>query len=191
MRLPLLLPDQLSAEQIALYKDMKSGIASEFNPSFRSFTKDGALLGPWSVWIHDPIIGGITWELVKAMSAPGALSEPVRQTAILVVGGHFNAAYELYAHMAMEHSRGVSDSKLTTIATGSRPGDMNEEEGCAYDVAHALVRGGILPEPCYAKAIKLFGQQGTSELVYLVSLYALVSITLNGFNVAVPVASES
>jgi 4-carboxymuconolactone decarboxylase len=131
----------------------------------------------------------ITWELVKAMSAPGALSQPVRQTAILCVGGHFNAAYELYTHMAMEHSRDVSDSRLTTLATGSRPKDMNEEEGCAHDVAHALVRAGILPEPCYARAIKLFGQKGTSELIYLVGLYALVSVTLNGFDVAVPVAS--
>jgi hypothetical protein len=170
---------------------MKSGIESEFNPSFRSLTKDGALLGPWSVWIHDPIIGGITWELVKAMSAPGTLSKSVRQTAILCVGGHFNAAYELYAHIAIEHSHGVSDSRLTTLATGSRPGEMSEEEGCAYDVAHALVRGGVLPEPCYLRAIKLFGQKDTTELIYLVSLYTLVSITFNGFNVAIPLASES
>ena len=34
VRLPLLLLDQLSVEQMALYKDIKSGIASEFNPSF-------------------------------------------------------------------------------------------------------------------------------------------------------------
>jgi 4-carboxymuconolactone decarboxylase len=112
---------------------MKSGIESEFNPSFRSFTKDGALLGPWSVWIHNPLIGRITWELVKAMSAPGALSEPVRQTAILVVGGHFNAAYELYTHMAIEHSRGVNDSRLVRVGTHSRLRyDHSELTGRAY-----------------------------------------------------------
>ena len=31
-----------------------------------------------------------------------------------------------------------------------------------------------------------FGQHGTNELIYLVGLYALVSTTLNGFNVPVP-----
>ena len=43
-----------------------------------------------------------------------------------------------------------------------------------------------LPEPLYALAVKTFGQHGANELIYLVGLYALVSCTLNGFNVPVP-----
>jgi 4-carboxymuconolactone decarboxylase len=43
-----------------------------------------------------------------------------------------------------------------------------------------------LPEPLYRLAVKTFGQHGTNELIYLVGLYALVSTTLNGFNVPVP-----
>jgi hypothetical protein len=34
--------------------------------------------------------------------------------------------------------------------------------------------------------VETFGQHGANELIYLVGLYALVSMTLNGFNVPVP-----
>ena len=44
----------------------------------------------------------------------------------------------------------------------------------------------MLPEPLYRLALGTFGQHATNELIYLVGLYALVSTTLNGFNVPVP-----
>ncbi len=44
----------------------------------------------------------------------------------------------------------------------------------------------MLPEPCYRLAVETFGQHGANELIYLVGLYALVSMTLNGFNVPLP-----
>jgi 4-carboxymuconolactone decarboxylase len=53
-------------------------------------------------------------------------------------------------------------------------------------VAYALVNGGVLPEPVYRLAVDTFGQHGANELIYLVGLYCLVSMTLNGFNVPVP-----
>jgi hypothetical protein len=43
-----------------------------------------------------------------------------------------------------------------------------------------------LPEIVYRAAVKRFGQHGAAELIYLVGLYCLVSVTLNGFNVPVP-----
>jgi hypothetical protein len=103
-----------------------------------------------------------------------------------VVGAHFHAAYELYAHVATAEHEGMSDARLSTLVAGDRPTDLSDEEGCAYDVAYALTSGGVLPEPCYARAVKLFGQHGANELIYLVGLYCMVSTTLNGFNVPVP-----
>lgn len=56
----------------------------------------------------------------------------------------------------------------------------------AYDVASALNRGGVLPELCYKEATATFGEQAAAELIYLVGLYCMVSVTLNGFDVPVP-----
>ena len=44
----------------------------------------------------------------------------------------------------------------------------------------------VLPEPVYRLSVGTFGQDGTNELIFLVGLYCMVSMTLNGFNVPVP-----
>ncbi|HTR85075.1 MAG TPA: carboxymuconolactone decarboxylase family protein [Reyranella sp.] len=185
MRLPLIPPAELSETQKPLYEDMKKGIASNFN-LFQTVAPDGALMGPWNPWLHEPRIGGAVWELTKAMTAEASLPDPVRQIAILVTGAHFNAAYELYAHIAVAEHEGMSEHRISTLVAGSRPDDLTAEEGVGYDTAFALVNGGTLPEPVYRLAVKTFGQHGANELIYLVGLYCLVSMTLNGFNVPVP-----
>jgi 4-carboxymuconolactone decarboxylase len=76
--------------------------------------------------------------------------------------------------------------KLILIAAGQRPGDLNREEAIAYDNAAVLVEGHVLPELSYRQALAAFGEHGTAELIYLVGLYCLVSVTLNGFDVPVP-----
>jgi 4-carboxymuconolactone decarboxylase len=185
MRLPLINPDQLTDAQKPLYEDMKQGIASNFN-AFKTVDENGALLGPWNPWLHEPEIGGAVWQLTKAMTAQATLPDPVRQVVILVVGAHFDAAYEIYAHIAVAEKEEMSASRLSELCANIKPDDLTPEESVAYDVAFALVNGGTLPEPCYRLALEKFGQHGVNELIYLVGLYALVSMTLNGFNVPVP-----
>ncbi|RDW84615.1 hypothetical protein BP6252_02205 [Coleophoma cylindrospora] len=186
MRCPLLLPSQLSPKQKPLYKDMMVGIGSNFNSVFESHTPEGQLIDPWSAWLQEPSISGAIWGLVKVMTAHATLDPVVREIAILVVGAHFKSGYEIYAHGALAKSVGMGDERLSTISAGSRPSDMTEEEACAYDTAKALTRGGILPDASYARAVHVLGRHVASELTYLVGLYHLVSVNLNGFNIAVP-----
>lgn len=190
MRLPLISPADLSAEQKPLYEDMKKGIGSNFN-AFLTIAPEGtpqagALMGPWNPWLHEPRIGKAIWDLTKAMTMEATLPDPVRQISILVTGAHFNAAYEIYAHIAIAEREQMSEERLATLISGSRPNDLTKEEGIAYDLTYALVNGGVLPEPIYRLAVETFGHHGTNELIYLVGLYCLVSTTLNGFNVPVP-----
>ena len=185
MRLPIVPPSELTAEQKPLFEDMKQGIAANFQ-GFVNIRSDGALLGPWNPWIHEPKFGKPVWELTKAMVSNPSLPGPVREVAILVTGSHFKSAYELYAHVIVAEHRGLSDEKLATIVAGQRPVDLTRQEAVAYDVAYALVNGGVLPELTYRAAVKEFGQHGAAELSYLVVLYCLVSVTLNTFDVPVP-----
>jgi 4-carboxymuconolactone decarboxylase len=185
MRLPIIPPANLNSEQKPLYDDMRDGIAKNFQ-GFINIRDDGALLGPWNPWIHEPQFGKPVWELTKAMVTRPSLQPAVREVAILVTGAHFRSAYELYAHVIVAEHRGLSDEKLATIVAGQRPTDLTRQEAVAYDVASALVGGGVLPELTYRAAVEQFGQHGAAELSYLVGLYCLVSVTLNTFDVPVP-----
>jgi 4-carboxymuconolactone decarboxylase len=103
MRLPLIVPAELTSEQKALYDDMRRGISSNFD-AFKAVRDDGALMGPWNPWLHEPGIGKAIWELNLAMTANATLADNVRQIVILVVGARFDAAYEIHAHIAVaEH----------------------------------------------------------------------------------------
>ncbi|RZM03476.1 MAG: carboxymuconolactone decarboxylase family protein [Variovorax sp.] len=185
MRLPLIPPAELTPEQRPLYEDMRRGIASNFN-DFKVQREDGALMGPWNPWLHEPKIGKAIWDLTLAMTAQASLPDDIRQIAILVVGARFDAAYEIYAHIAVAEREGMTLERLATLVADVKPTDFSPEESVAYDFAYALVRGGVLPEPLYRLAVRTFGQHGTNELIYLVGLYSLVSTTLNGFDVPVP-----
>src|SRR6476660_8113960 len=174
MRLPLIAPTDLSDEQRALYTDMRKGIAGSFN-AFKTEREDGALRGPWNPWLHEPAIGKAIWDLTLAMTANASLSDNFRQIAILVVGARFNAAYEIYAHIAVAEREGMHPERLATLMANVKPHDLSKEESVGFDVAYSLSRGGILPEPLYRLAVSTFGQHGANELIYLVGLYALVS----------------
>jgi alkylhydroperoxidase family enzyme len=185
MRLPLIAPGELTPEQRQLYDDMRKGIASNFN-AFKAVREDGALMGPWNPWLHEPGIGKAIWDLTLAMTANATLSDNIRQIVILVVGARFDAAYEIYAHIAVAEHEGMRPERLATLVADLKPNDLSADESVAFDVAYKLVRGGVLPEPLYRLAVATFGQHGTNEMIYLVGLYSMVSITLNGFNIPVP-----
>jgi len=52
----------LTPEQKSLYDEMRKGIASNFN-AFKVEREDGALMGPWNPWLHEPAIGKAIWDL--------------------------------------------------------------------------------------------------------------------------------
>ena len=185
MRLPIISPNALSPEQKPLFEDMKQGIEKSFQ-GFVNIREDGALLGPWNPWLHEPKFGKAVWELTKAMAFNPSLPAAVREVAILVTGAHFKSAYELYAHVIVAENKGLSDEKLATIVAGQRPADLTRQEAVAYDFASALVNGGVLPELTYRATVEQFGAHGAAELSYLVGLYCMVSVTLNTFDVPVP-----
>ena len=140
MRLPPIPPDQLSPEQKPLYDELRAGIAAQFK-GFQTIREDGALLGPFNPWLHEPAIGKAVWDLTKAVSARSSLPEPVRQVAILVTGARFRATYELYAHVRVAEQKGLPKDRIATIVAGQRPSDLSPEEALAYDVAAALNAG--------------------------------------------------
>lgn len=185
MRLPPIPPQDLSTEQRRLYDTLRAGIAKQFQ-GFQTERADGALLGPFNPWLHEPEIGQAVWDLTEAVSKRGALSDAARQVAILVTGSRFKSAYELYAHVQVAREKGLPEGKVATIVSGQRPSDLTTEEAAVFDAASSLNAGGVLPRPVYERVVAAFGAPGVSELIHLVGLYAMVCITLNGFDVPVP-----
>ncbi len=169
----------MNMAQTSLYEDIKNGIATHFTAFKTTDPGTGALIGPWNAMLHEPEMGAALWALSKVAAS-------AREIAILVVGAHYNAPYELYAHVAVAQGLGMSRERLSTLCAGGRPADLNAAEGAAFDAATALVAGGVLPEPCYHHVVEILGQHGANQLFYLIGLYCSVAVLLNAYNVPVP-----
>ena len=90
MRLPIISPDKYTDVQKSLAVDMKEGIARSFQ-GFINIGADGALLGPWNPWLHEPEFGKPVWELTEAMAFNPSLPPAVREIAILGDGSPFQS----------------------------------------------------------------------------------------------------
>jgi 4-carboxymuconolactone decarboxylase len=185
MRLPLLDPQDLTAEQKPLYADMTAGIAQSFG-GFKAVDREGRLLGPWNPWLHDPRTGGPVWELTRTLSANSCLPANIRHLALLVVSVDFDAAYAIHADIAVAENAGFSQDRLQTLLAGDKPDDLSPDEETAHDVTFTLIGGGALPDDMYAATVAAFGEKGAYELITLVGLYCMIAVTLNGFDVPVP-----
>src|SRR5262245_35223541 len=182
MRLPLIPPSDLTAEQKPLYETMSADIKRYFG-GFKAIAENGALMGPWNPWLHEPTFGKPIWELTLALSRSPSLPRPVREVAILVTGARFHSAYELYAHVLVAEQKGLPAGKLSMVVGGQRRVHLRNEAAAASDVASALVQQGVLTELTYREAVAACGKHGGAERIFLVGLYCLVSVTLNGFDV--------
>lgn len=189
MRLPILHPEHLGAEQRDLYDDMVDVIDRSFGDLIARLP-DGALVGPFNAWLHFPQFGRAAWALNRALWDHRVLPDDIHQMVILVTAARFGARYEIYGHEYFAMRAGLSTEKIATICGGERPADLSQAERAAYDMAAGLNRGGSLPETTYQGALAQFGANGVAEIAFLVGCFSMVAVTLNAFDVSVPGRDE-
>jgi 4-carboxymuconolactone decarboxylase len=189
MRLPLLRPADLSAEQQPLYSTFEAMVKGEEYASFEVRNSHGAFVGPWGVMLHFPELAQPLGRFISlAQQLPG-LSGRARQVVILTIGARFNVAYEMYAHARLGLRSGLRPDQVATLCAGGRPSDLTEEEMLAADVATALTGAGPLPGPLYSTVVERLGQDALDAIVFVTIHYLVLGTILNAYDVEVPAGS--
>lgn len=191
MRLPLLRPADLTAEQQPLYRAFDAMVDGEEYAGFEVRNADGAFVGPWGVMIHFPELAQPLGRFIDlAQKLPG-LSERARQVVILTIGARFNVAYEMYAHARLASRAGLRPEQVATLCAGGRPADLTEEEVLAADVATALTGAGPVPGPLYDTVVERLGQQALDAIVFVTIHYLALGTVLNAYDVEAPAGSPA
>ena len=177
-RLAPIRPEAMSDAQRAMYDALLGGKRGSGMKA-----PDGSLIGPFNAMLLNPHVGDRVQKLGEALRFETSLPRQVIEVATLVVGGHWRAQFEWWAHERLAKQAGVSDATIAAIKRGDRPSFTDDAEATAYDVASELYRTQRLGAATYARAVKHFGEAGMFELVALIGYYSLVSILLNGFDV--------
>jgi 4-carboxymuconolactone decarboxylase len=177
-RLEPLRPEAMTEAQRALYDALLSGKRGSGLTA-----ADGSLIGPFNAMLRNPHVGNRVQSLGEALRFETSLSRRVIEIATLVVGAHWRAQFEWWAHERLARQAGLSEAVIAAIKRGERPVLEDASEATAYSVASEMYRTQRLSDATYARAVEHFGQAGVFELLSLIGYYTLVSLILNGFDV--------
>jgi 4-carboxymuconolactone decarboxylase len=185
MRIEPLAPGKLNAEVRYVHDEIAS-LITRSQSQVNMMNDEGALLGPFAPMLHYPQFGIPALAFIRTLDMHATLDKKVREVAILTVGAAFNARFILYAHEIMAEAFGITPAVIASLAAGSHPNGLNEQETIAHTIAYTLATGHVVPGSTYKQAVKLFGQDAVAELFFLIGSYTLIAMTLNGFDVPAP-----
>ena len=185
-RLPLLAPAELDPDQRTLYDAIALGPRAQGPQLFPIADGQGRLNGPFNAMLFAPALGQSLQELGATLRYRTALTDRVRELAILVVAAHWNSAFERFAHEPIARAAGVSDAQLDAVRTGGAPELDDPAESVALELTRALARDGDVTDELFDRAVPLIGIRAVVELTTLVGYYATLALQLRVFRVPVP-----
>ena len=115
-----------------------------------------------------------------------SLPKDLSELAICLVGRHFKAQYEFYAHARLAKEAGLSPAIVEAVRTRQSPPFTRDVEKIVYDFVTEYLETNRVSAPNYKRAVDAFGEQGVVDLVGVCGYYMLVSMTLNVFEMPLP-----
>jgi len=186
MRLAVLSSDEMSAEQVDLYREILAGPRGQGPRAVQLSNGTGGLAGPFNAMLYSPAVGHALQELGAAIRFRTKLTPRIREMAILVVAQAAGSDYEQASHEPIGRDAGLTESELDALRADNDPKFADEQESVAYSTARALTVARDLDDEEYAEAINALGEEGLVELSTLVGYYATLALQLRIFRVPAP-----
>lgn len=172
-RMPELKPDQLNADQKAMYDALMAGPRHSVE-------------GPFNAWMRSPDLGNRLQKVGEYLRFNTSLPHNLNEFAILITAVEWKSGFEWYAHYPLAIKAGLEPAVAKDLQEGRRPAGMTADETVVYDFSTQLQRQKQVSNAAYAAAVKRFGEQGVVDLVGLLGYYNVVSMTLNVAEVQPP-----
>ncbi len=147
---------------------------------------DGALIGPFNALFQSPLLGDAVQKLGAAVRYETSLPNDLLEVAICTMGGHWRANFEFWAHARLAKNARVSEGAIDAIRDGEQPFFGDERQQTVYQFGRELIESQRVSDATYESLKGMIGERGVFEIASVMGYYALVSIGLNTFNVAMP-----
>lgn len=177
-RLNTLDPDDLSDQQLAIYREIL-------------VSRGGRIDGPFLAWLHSPVLADRAQKLGAFCRFGTSLPARLSELAILLTARWWRADVEWHIHAPIAAEAGVSATVIEALRAGEQPLFEQADEALLYEFTRELYEQRRVGEATYREAVALLGEQAVVELVGLLGYYALVAMTLNVFEVKAPDMKQS
>jgi 4-carboxymuconolactone decarboxylase len=172
-RVPELDPRLLTAEQKPVYDAIASG-------------PRGRVQGPLAIWLRRPQLADKAQALGRYCRYDSSLPKRLSELAILTTARVWGAEFEWWAHKPPAVEAGLSPMVIEAIRIDASPVFEHEDEAVVYEIARVLYRERRMSDALYAKAKTILGEAGLVDLIGVLGYYALISMTINAFEVDIP-----
>jgi 4-carboxymuconolactone decarboxylase len=169
-RVPGFDPASMSEQQRQVYEAILSG-------------PRGVVRGPVEVWLHNPGLAEHAQALGAYCRFGTALPARLSELAIIATAAFWRAGYEWRSHAPMAIEGGLDERVVEAIRTGAAPDFANEDEAAVHRFTVELLNNHRVSKPAWEAAIGLLGSHGAVDLVGILGYYALISMTINAFEI--------
>ena len=190
-RISYITPENFTEAQQHLFKSIAGGKRGEGRAPEDLLNAEGGMSGPFNAWLKSPVLGEAAQRVGEAVRFESALPPQLRELAILVVAAKWKAQYEWWAHERIARREGLDEGVIESVKAETLPDFSNSTESVVYNFARELLDEHHVSDHLYDKAVELLGEARVAELVILLGYYTLVSMTLNVFEVPVPVGEDA
>jgi 4-carboxymuconolactone decarboxylase len=147
----------------------------------------GAVAGPLRIWMRNPGLADRAQALGAYCRYDTSLPERLSELAIVVVGAHWRAGFEWAVHAPLALKAGIKEEILEAIRTGRTPEFAKDDEHCVFALSKELLVNKRLGKETFDEALTLLGLTTLIDLVGILGYYSLISMTINAFEVDLPV----
>lgn len=173
MRLELLTPDEMNADQKQTYDEAIAG-------------KRGKPPAPMMAWLNSPEMARHATRLGEVLRFDTIFPAKLSELAILVTARHWTSHYEWFAHKRLALQGGMDPKLIEDIRDRRTPQFDDPKAKMIYDVAKSLHEGHGLSQALYDEAVEVLSLRGVVEVIGLCGYYTMVSMTLNTFEFGLP-----
>ena len=173
MRLKLLSPEEMSADQKATYDESIAG-------------KRGRPPAPMMAWLNSPEMARHATRLGEVLRFDTIFPAKLSEIAILVTARHWTAHHEWFAHKRLALQGGLDEKVIDDIRDRCTPQFDDPKAQVIYDVAKSLHEAHGLTKALYDEAVTVLSLRGLVEVIGLCGYYTMVSMTLNTFEFELP-----
>lgn len=176
MRIPLLTPDAMTADQRRVYDTVVAG-------------PRGKVQGPLLAALYSPELADRWQQFGEVLRYRTSLPPKLNELAIIVTARCWNSQVEWLIHAEAALTAGLAPGIVEDIRQGRPPRDADPEERLIHDYVVELQRRKFVPSALHKAAVAKWGVRGTVELTALTGYYAMVAMTLNAHDIPLPASA--
>jgi 4-carboxymuconolactone decarboxylase len=148
--------------------------------------------GPGAIALYSPGASEPLRNLNNYLRRDGnILGNGITELAILVAAREGDSNYIWSAHEPAALKAGIAQPVIDAVKYGKDVSAAGEKETVVVRMGRQIVRDHKLDSATFAKAVDLFGKQGTVELVILMGDYTLNAMLLDAFDQHLPADRKS